>query len=346
MSDPANDSSAIHSIDVPRISVVIPTFQRRELLRRELGALARQTLPKDLYQVIVSIDGSTDGTREMVAEFKAPFELAFLWQPHRGRASACNAGIQRAAGEVLVILDDDMEPAPECLAQHWRVHTESSRLGVMGAVPIRPDATASPVAAFIAHKFNRHLEQLAHPDHPLALRDFFSGHFSIRRAVMLEVGGYDEAFRIYGNEDLELSLRLTAAGVKLIYRPEAVAFQSYTKDFAALARDTIAKGKTAVLLASKHPDAFASLQLANYAQDSWRWRWARAGLLKLTGLCPYTAGGVIALTGWLERLRLKRLDLFYRFALDYFYWLGAESAMRENRRAGHGLESLSAKVES
>lgn len=346
MSDPVNDTSAIHSIDAPRISVVIPTFQRRDLLRRELGALARQTLPKDMYEVVVSMDGSTDGTREMMAEFKAPFELASIWQPHRGRASACNAGIERAAGEVLVILDDDMEPAPECLAEHWRAHRESSRLGVMGAVPIRLDRTALPVAAFIALKFNRHLEELARPDHALALRDFFSGHFSIRREVMLEVGGYDEAFRIYGNEDLELSLRLTAAGVKLIYRPEAVAFQSYTKDFAALARDTIAKGRTAVLLASKHPDAFASLQLANYAQASWRWRWARAGLLKLTGLCPSTAGGVIALTGWLERLRLKRLDLFYRFALDYFYWLGADAAMRENRRAGRGLASLSARVES
>lgn len=346
MSDPAKDSGAIHSIDVPRISVIIPTFQRRELLRRELCALAQQTLPKDMYQVIVSMDGSTDGTREMVAEFKVPFELFFVWQPNRGRASACNAGIQRATGEVLVILDDDMEPAPECLAQHWRAHTEASRIGVMGAVPIRSDPTALPIAAFVANKFNRHLEKLARQGHALELRDFFSGHFSIRREVMLEVGGYDEAFRIYGNEDLELSLRLTAAGVRLVYLPEAVAFQSYTKNFAALAHDSIAKGKTAVLLASKHPDAFSSLQLANYAKASWRWRWARAGLLKLTGLCPLASGGVIALTGWLERLRLKRLDLFYRFALDYFYWLGVESAMQANRRSGHGLVSLSARAES
>ena len=54
------------------ISVVIPTFQRRAATQRALQALARQTLPAADYEVIVSIDGSEDGTREMVAGFPAP----------------------------------------------------------------------------------------------------------------------------------------------------------------------------------------------------------------------------------------------------------------------------------
>jgi hypothetical protein len=125
-----------------------------------------------------------------------------------------------------------------------------------------------------------------------------------------------------------------------------MAFQSYTKDFAALAHDTIAKGNTAVLLVSKHPEAFASLQLANYARASRRWRWARGGLLNLSRVFPNTAGAMITLIGYLEHLRLKQLELCYRFALDYFYWLGAETALRENRVAGYGLMSLSTSVES
>jgi GT2 family glycosyltransferase len=281
----------------------------------------------------------------MIEEFQASFALSYICQPNRGRASACNAGIKRARGSVLLILDDDMEPTPECLARHLLLHPQSSRLGIMGAIPIRLDQTRTPAAAYVAMKFNRHLERLAQPDHTPILRDFASGHFSIPRQVMLEVGGFDESFRIYGNEDLELALRLTAAGVKLIYSPEALAFQSYTKDFAMLARDTIAKGKTAVLLASKHPEAFASLELANYKQASRRWQWARSALLKSTRLVSHTADAVMALFGLLERSHVRQPELLYRFILDYFYWLGAESAMQENRRTGHGLVSLSARID-
>jgi cellulose synthase/poly-beta-1,6-N-acetylglucosamine synthase-like glycosyltransferase len=178
------------------------------------------------------------------------------------------------------------------------------------------------------------------------LRDFYSGHFSIRRNILLEVGLFDETFRIYGNEDLELSLRLTKAGVTLVYAPQALARQRYSKDFAALARDTIAKGKTAVLLASKHPDALPALQLSAYDQGSWRWRSARDILLTLSWLWSFMPEKVITIVLWLERRRAKQLHLYYRFVLDYMYWLGAKAALRENHRTGQGLTSLVSRRET
>lgn len=324
----------------PYLSVIIPTYRRRDSVERALRALVRQTLVPETYEVIVSIDGSQDGTRELIETFSAPYRLAHVWQPNRGRGAACNAGIRMAKGELLVILDDDMVPAPDCLESHWHAHLIGSRFGVMGAVPISGEDDDPPVAAYIAAKFNQHLNNLAQPDHCLTLRDFYSGHFSIRRDVLLEVGLFDEAFRIYGNEDLELSLRLTKAGVTLVYAPQALAYQHYSKDFAALARDTIAKGKTAVLLASKHPDALPALQLSAYNQGSWRWRSARDILLTLSRLWLSAPEKVIAIVLWLERRRVKQLHLCYRFVLDYMYWLGAKAALRENHRSGQGLASL------
>jgi GT2 family glycosyltransferase len=276
----------------------------------------------------------------MVAAFSAPYHLDFIWQLNRGRAAACNAGIRIARGDLLVILDDDMEPAPDCLKCHSDAHPTGSRFGVMGAVPIECENNDPPVAAYIAAKFNRHLDALVRADHQLVLRDFYSGHFSIRRDVLMEAGLFDEAFRIYGNEDLELSLRLKKSGVKLIYVPGALAHQRYTKDFAALARDTLAKGRTAVLLASKHPEALPDLQLSTYQQGSWRWRLARAGLLTISRRLPATPTKVIALIEWLEQHRVRQLHLCYRFVLDYLYWLGAQMALRENQHTGQGLTSL------
>jgi hypothetical protein len=162
----------------------------------------------------------------------------------------------------------------------------------------------------------------------------------------LEVGLFDEAFQMYGNEDLEFCWRLRQAGVTLSYASQALAYQHYSKDFAALARDTIAKGKTAVLLASKHPDAVPELQLSAYDQASWRWRSVRAVLLTASRLCSSTPEKVIAIIHHLERRRDGQLHLYYRFALDYMYWLGARTALRENRQAGRGLTSLVSRRET
>jgi glycosyltransferase involved in cell wall biosynthesis len=327
----------------PDLSVIIPTYQRRASVERLLHALARQTLDCDAFEVILAIDGSHDGTLEMVETFSAPYQLTPTWQPNSGRARARNAGIHAARGAVLVFFDDDMEPAPDCLEWHAQGQPTGSRVAMIGAVPICRQASDPPIADYMAAKFQQHLDRLAQPDHQFELRDFYSGHFSIRREVLFEIGLFDETFQLYGNEDLELAWRLRAADVKLIYQSKAVAYQYYSKDFSALAQDTIAKGRTAVLLVNKHPDALTELRLNTANQDSWRWRWARSGLLLLSRWVPATPHTVTAFVSWLESRNVKHLHLYYRFVLDYLYWLGASHALRENRSAGHRPTALAGK---
>ncbi len=336
-------ASPIDALDPsPRFSVVIPSHLRCESVRRLLSALARQTMEPSRYEVVVSIDGSEDGTREMVKRFEAPYALRAIWRPKSGRAAACNAGIRLALGELLVLLDDDMEPCPDFLNAHGQAHVDGAPRGVMGAVPISVFPSSPPVVHYMSSKFNRHLENLARPGHRFQLRDFYTGNFSIRRDVLVRLGGFNEAFTIYGNEDLELYLRLVRAGVELAYSREALARQHYTKDFGGLARDTMAKGRTAVLLASLHRETLADLQLAAYRQAGPRWRLVRGTLLLLSRLWPPLPERVIGLIGWIERRGSRRLDAWYRTALDYFYWVGAVAALRENQRAGRGLTSLGA----
>src|ERR1017187_3766715 len=91
-----------------RISVIIPTFQRRNLLRRALNAVFAQDFPPSEVEVIVVIDGSQDGTLEMLRELRPSCRLRFLYQENKGQAAAKNAGIQLAEGEILFFLDDDI----------------------------------------------------------------------------------------------------------------------------------------------------------------------------------------------------------------------------------------------
>ncbi len=323
-----------------KISVVVPTYQRCESVRRLLKALADQTMPSGDYEVIVSIDGSKDATREMVAAFEAPYLLQGLWQPNRGRAAACNTGIRAATGQLVVLLDDDMEPPPTFLEAHHKEHRDSPHLGIIGAVPIRYDRTFPPVVQFIGAKFNEHLEHLGRSNDQFKLRDFYSGNFSIKREVILELKGFDEDFKQYGNEDLELFLRLKSNGVSVKFSQEALAYQHYTKNFAGLARDNIAKGHTSVLLSQKHPEVFKDLKLNTYQQASRKWRLLRAGLLRLSKLSDRTPALIIKFMAWLERRHPAHLNLYYTLVLDYCYWWGVTKALPGPARLEKLLELL------
>jgi GT2 family glycosyltransferase len=327
--------------DRPLVSVVIPTYRRRDAVERCLNSLASQTLDAAHYEVIVVIDGSQDGTREMMAQFLAPYTLRSAWQENKGRAAACNRGICMAGGDVVVLLDDDMEAQPELLAAHWAAHTAPGERGVVGAAPIPVSSDTEPAAAFMAEKFNRHLERLAQPGHAFGVRDFYSGNFSIRRPVLLRIGLFDEDFKIYGNEDIELSLRLRSAGVELVFNAQALAYQHNDKDFAALARDSMAKGETSVLLAGKYPEITGELKLGSYQTGSLAWRLLRALLLEASAHHTDTTRQVLRVAARIAALPPLLRERLYTISLDYFYWCGVETALRRNRAQGQGPYALS-----
>jgi GT2 family glycosyltransferase len=326
-----------------RVSLIIPTYRRRAAVQRLLQALTRQTLSPEEYEVIVSIDGSRDGTREMVSQFPAPYKLRYTWQPNNGRAAACNAGIRLARGDLLILLDDDMEPSPGFVAAHLQAHPRGSRRAVIGAAPIVFDQSSPPIVKYVASGFNYRLERLAQSGSTIRFRDAYTGNFSIRREVLVEIGGFDEDFKVYGHEDYELAWRLLGAGVQLIYSPEALSYQGYSKDFAALARDCIARGRTAVLFAGKHPEVFNDLKLCTYRQTSGKWRMLRAALLGFSRVFAGAPEWLISFVTWFEQRRYARLDFYYDLALDYFYWLGVTAALAEQPN-GHRLTSWRSQV--
>ena len=124
-----------------------------------------------------------------------PFQPEKHLADQPGAGSRLQSGIRAAQGSLVVLLDDDMEPSPQLLEAHWNAHRANPRLGVLGAVPIRLEPSSPPVMQFIGAKFNQHLEKLAQPGYTLNLRDFYSGNFSIRRTVLMEVGLFDDNSR-------------------------------------------------------------------------------------------------------------------------------------------------------
>jgi glycosyltransferase involved in cell wall biosynthesis len=315
----------------PLISVVVPTYGRRDSVLRLLRSLRAQSLPAHQFEAIVVIDGSNDGTREAVAEFEAAFPLSWIWQENRGRAAAVNAGLRMAHGDLVVLLDDDMEPTPDLLSAHLRAHRDGKRRGVVGAAPCRLDPSTPPFARFRSVQFNGVQAELSARPHGLTYRETYTGNFSARRSDFLEVGGFDETFDGFGLEDYELALRLSSAGVELVLCTEAVAHQHYEKDFSAAARHNEAGGRSAVIFATLHPTAPADFGPRDYGPPSVARRVFRNVLPRASRILPFLPSLVVRLVGIAERLRFKRLEFVYTLGLEYFFLLGFREASRDRK---------------
>ena len=92
---------------LPSFSIVVPTYQRRAVVCDAVRALARLDYPGEL-ELIVVVDGSTDGTIEALAELECPFPFRILEQLNSGAAHARNRGAAAAANDIILFLDDDM----------------------------------------------------------------------------------------------------------------------------------------------------------------------------------------------------------------------------------------------
>src|SRR5579885_323081 len=104
-----------------KISVVVPTYNRVELLTRTLATLLCQEFPHDQYEVIVVNDGSTDRTAGFLAGLETP-NLRCLEQNNRGLPAARNAGLSAARGELVLFIDDDIICSPGLLRAHVQAH--------------------------------------------------------------------------------------------------------------------------------------------------------------------------------------------------------------------------------
>lgn len=251
------------------ISVVIPTYNRREIVRGSLETLFAQTLSPSRFEIVVVVDGATDGTAESLRELHPACQFRVIEQENRGPSSARNTGFRAAATDLVLFLDDDMRCDPELLANHLAAHSSDSRAVVFGAIFLSPNSPQSLAAECFRQEIGAfYLAPKSDPKTEWLTTDCVFLNTSLPRALLEEVGGFDEAFRM--REDLELGIRLAARGARPVYAAEALAYQYYEKTPARLIADARAFAAGDVQLARKHPDAVIIGQLNWLARQSQR----------------------------------------------------------------------------
>jgi GT2 family glycosyltransferase len=242
------------------ISVVIPTYNRREIVRRSLETLFTQTLSPSRFEIIVVVDGSTDGTADSLRGLHPACRFRTIEQENRGPSGARNTGFRAAVADLVLFLDDDMRCDSALLAAHVAAHSESGPAVVFGAIFLSPDSPRSLATECFQREIGAfYLENKRDPNAEWRITDCVFLNASLPRALLESAGGFDEEFRM--REDLEFGIRIFAGGVRPIYASGALAYQYYEKTPARLIVDARAFAAADVQFARKHPEAVIAGQL-------------------------------------------------------------------------------------
>ncbi|MFO1488997.1 MAG: glycosyltransferase [Verrucomicrobiota bacterium] len=224
---PEPSVAAVAAPEPTLVSVVIPVFNKLALTQNCLQSLA-QSPTQNPIEIIVVNNASTDGTAEFLAtEEKAGRIRVVTNQENGGFAQACNLGGQAARGSLVLFLNNDTQVTPGWIDPLVQAAAQSNA-GVVGARLLYANGT-------IQHAGIEFINGL--PDHPHrhAAGDFAAANqareldmvtgacFLMPRDLFLQLAGFDETYR-NGVEDVDLCLRVRAAGRKVVYEPAPVIY--------------------------------------------------------------------------------------------------------------------------
>jgi glycosyltransferase involved in cell wall biosynthesis len=229
----------------PSISVIIPTYNRADLLDYTLMSINAQTLDKSLFEVIVVDDGSSDNTRETVSKYQGDFLLKYLFQEDDGYrvATARNLGIANAEGEILLFIDSGIVLDPDCVGAHLASHADQN-LVVIGYVlgieevydpgetllkEIDLQNPRDTINRFIAGDKYLDIREPVYAtcgDDIMALKApwamFWTGNLSVRSGQLQRSGVFDTAYdQRWGVEDIDLGYRIYKNNVRFVLNRKA-----------------------------------------------------------------------------------------------------------------------------
>lgn len=228
------------------VSVVIPSFKRIERLEPLIDAYVLN----GAEQVVVVLDGPHEGASQLREVFRdRPVQI---WELERnvGLALARIEGLKRATGDIVLLVDDDVLPRSNTVAQHRAAHKNHPSLVVVGYMPVKlPEVRRRDMAATYLYAREYDKEAATWRNNPERILDgLWNGNVSIRRTRYIEAEEYKPSVRLDYNEDLDLGLRLKAMGSDAVFRPEIIADHLHSRNFRGFISESKARGEGAALV--------------------------------------------------------------------------------------------------
>jgi GT2 family glycosyltransferase len=271
-------------VSEPEVSVVIPTRNRETRLRFGLEALAAQTLDRDRFEVIVVRADDMEGP---FCEAPEGFDVKFLEAPP-GPALQRNVGWRAARGRLIAFTDDDCRATPE-----WLENLLASAAGPGDMLQGR--TAPDPTELHLLHGRARSIDIDG-------LDAFYpTCNIAYPRALLEEVGGFDEGFPTAWGEDTDLALRAIEAGATVFFEPAALSYHAVNARTLRQALREAYKRDALPRVFARHPQHRRAIFLDTFVRRS------HANLaLALFGLLLFRRHKVLGFLAMVPYLRNRR----------------------------------------
>lgn len=292
-------------IEPARLSVVIVTFDSQEALRGGLPPLVAQLGARD--ELILVDNASRDGTLEVAREL-APRALILPQAHNTGFAAAANAGVRRAAGELVVLLNPDARIADDFCAEIRRPLTDGrgwdAWMGLVTAESGRIVNTSGGVVHFTGIAWAGAAGAPVPPGPVPREVGFVSGAcLAVPRTRFIELGGFSKDYFMY-HEDVDLSLRIRLHGGRIGVQPAARVDHDYAFDKGAAKWRLVERNRWATILRTYPAELLLMLAPGLLLTEAALVLAAAAG-----GWLPQKIAAMVDVARALPRLRLERREI-------------------------------------
>lgn len=234
----------------PLVSVIVPAYNEDKVI----GACVASILASDYSQreIILVDDGSTDGTLEVMRGFEREPAVLVIAKENAGKASALNAGLERAAGEIIFFVDADGVFAPDTITEMLKGF-ETDRVGAVcgNDSPVNLDRLQTRLASLQTHVGTGFVRRALAVIQCLPIVSGNIGAF--RRSVLRQTGPFVEGFI---GEDLELTWRVHKAGYRVAFQPTATVYAEVPSTLRGLWRQRVRWSRGLLQTARLHRDMF------------------------------------------------------------------------------------------
>ncbi len=321
----------MHSVVMPRISVVMPTHNRGELLPATLRALGAQTVPASEYELILVADGCSDDTPHAVESVRAelPYPLHFIEQAAQGAAAARNRGVAQASAPLILFLDDDMVASPGLIEAHLAEHALAPGSLVLGYFPIPfGPSQRDPFARSARHWWDAGFAARRKPGYRFSFWDFCTGNISLPAELFRAAGGFNPRIKDAA-EDYELGYRLLKRGARFHFAKHALSLHQDGNTLDRALRRCHAEGLAHTQTVQQHIELAWCFNLYRLSRlqrfpftPIWQFAW------KNPAVADFSAAILKRVVVAAQRLRLETLMWrLYRVVSGHAYWRGVRSGL-------------------
>lgn len=239
-----------------KISVVIPTYNRADRLKKTLAHLEQQTISKDQLEVIIINDGSTDHTEEFLQDYHSTIDLTYKTQANGGAGSARNLGIKQAKYQIILFIGDDIYAEPDFLKIHQQFHQQHPEVhqACLGLSEWYKETCNTPFMHWLTHGGHQFAYHKLQSGQQVNYQYFYTSNISLKKEL-LQKEQFSDKFTVYGWEDIELAYRLQKKhNLQITYQPQALAYHDDPVDLEKFHQRMINVGRSAQIFQQLHPE--------------------------------------------------------------------------------------------